>query len=94
MSDIKKLQDALQAGYPPPSESQLTSGGPLIIEDININPLGLYRESQVDVNDPDVVLFSNKWVDKGERLFYKQSEGKIVVFEDKHLKLHKDLVKK
>jgi hypothetical protein len=77
--NIRNLKKALKAGSYPQGSGNLINGSPLIMEDLAM-PDGLYTEDQVDLNDPDVKLFSAKWVWDGKLIFYKQSEGKIKVY--------------
>ena len=95
--DIKKLQDALAAGGADPApESQLTHGAPLIVEDLDLSGLGLYREKDPLVPDDDYFPAEEKIGRWGVGyLMRKSDEGKKRhTFYDKDLKLQKDLVKK
>ena len=72
----------------------LTNGGKLEIEDLDLSAMGWYLESQCNINDPDV--FDSGYTSLGRTLYKKKSdEGKKWrIFYDTDLKLHKDLLKK
>lgn len=69
----------------------MKGGGVLQVEDLDISCLGLYRESEVDITDPDVVLANIPFVHKGERLYFKKSERKVKTFKYENLKLPEKL---
>jgi hypothetical protein len=72
----------------------LVGGGPLIIEDLDLSQMGLYLDTQCDINDLDV--FDSGYTSLGRTLYKKKSEEGVKrrVFYDTELKLHKELVKK
>lgn len=79
MSDLDKLKKALNKGA--------SKGSALQVEDLDISKIGLYRESEVDTTDPDVVEANIGFVHKGEKLYYKKSEGKVVTYSSKDTSL-------
>jgi hypothetical protein len=92
-SPLRRLKKALAAGAYQGEPGQLINGAPLIMEDLAI-PKGLYRESERDPNALDDYELFGGWAWNGELLYYRKSEDHVKVFEDRAIKLHKDLVKK
>jgi len=74
--------------------TQLSYGAPLQIEELDLQQMGLYLDTQCDINDPDV--FDSGYTNMGKTLYKKKSDEGVKwrIFEDKDLVLHKDLIKK
>jgi hypothetical protein len=75
-------------------DEPLTSGGPLVVEDLDTSGMGLYHEK--DPNVPDDDYFDSGWRSFGRILWQRKSEEGVKwhVYEDKEIKLHQLLVSK
>ena len=79
------------------NESGLTGligGGPLLIEDLDISGLGLYKEKDPNVPDEDYIDSGFRWF--GEIVWYRKSEegAKWHSYNDSKLKNWSELLKK
>jgi hypothetical protein len=91
---LDDLTKALSDGYAygGSSDSQLTHGAALVVEDL-ATPKGLYRESERDTKHLDDYVLFGGWSDKGELLYYRKSEDHVKIYESSKLKLWKDFRK-
>ena len=96
ISEVDALAKALQAGGYDTPPSQLTHGSALIVEDLDLSGMGLYREKDPSVSNDDYFPAEEKIGRWGVGyLMRKSDEGvKRQTFTDKKLKLWKDLAKK
>lgn len=87
--EVKKLQKALEAGS---TNGSLINGSPIVVEDLDLSKMGLYREIDSSTSD-DYFPAEEKLGSLGVGYFMRKSEEgtKWVTYQDSGLKLHKDL---
>lgn len=79
-----------------PASDGLVGGAPLVIEDLDLSGLGLYKDEQkANLGGEENDWFDSGYTSLGDRLWARKSdEGtKRITFKDTEIKLHKDLVK-